>query len=289
MYIEKPIIMKIFWIAITIFVIICILSWIIDTHRFVIRHYEIHDKKINGHIRFALLTDLHNKEYGKDNVKLLKAIDDCKPDAILIAGDICNGLKNSDFSPALNFISELSKKYVLYYGMGNHEYRLRRYPDVYGDMWEKYSAELSKIGVSIMDNEKLNIDNNIVINSVTIDRAFYKRFKHNRLEVSDMEEYLGKPQEDKYQILIAHNPEYFKTYSGWGADLTVSGHVHGGIMRLPFLGGIISPRLIEFPKYDGGMYSDNDKKMIVSCGLGTHTLHVRVFNPAELAIIDLDR
>ena len=110
---------------------------------------------------------------------------------------------------------------------------------------------------------------------------------------ASMERYLGSSRNDShtepYRILIAHNPEYFEAYSEWGADLTVSGHIHGGIMRLPLLGGVISPRFTLFPKYSGGEYERDGHKMIVSCGLGTHSVHVRVFNPAELAVIDIKR
>ena len=88
---------------------------------------------------------------------------------------------------------------------------------------------------------------------------------------------------------LAHNPEYFDAYAGWGADLTVSGHVHGGIMRFPFVGGIISPRLFTFPRSYGGEYDRDGHKLIVSCGLGTHTIHVRVFNPGELSVIDVKK
>jgi len=242
-------------------------------------------------MRFVLLSDMHNKEYGKNNEKLLDAIRQLSPDAILIAGDMCDGLKGHDFSPAVNIVSELAKEYTLYYGFGNHEYRLREYPKQYGDMWDRYKEALEKSGVSIIDNEHVFIpEANIDIASVTIDREFYKRFrKGKRLSVSDMSEYLGECNSKAMQLLIAHNPEYFKAYSEWGSDLTVSGHVHGGIMRLPFIGGIVSPRLIEFPIYSNGLYTLNDKKMIVSCGLGTHTIHVRVFNPAELSVIDIKK
>ena len=276
-------------IVLGVFVLICIVSWIVDTHRYVIRQYEISDNRIKRNMRFVLLSDLHNKEYGVENQKLIKSIHELNPDAILIAGDLCNGLKGHDFTTALNLVRELNKDYALYYGFGNHEYRLRRYPNNYGDMWDRYSQALSDIGVHIMDNEHVYLEeSNIDISAVTIEREFYKRFRRGiRLQESDMKRYLGEARKDAFELLIAHNPEYFKAYSEWGADLTVSGHVHGGIMRLPFVGGIVSPRLIEFPRYSDGQYTLNNKNMIVSCGLGTHTIHVRVFNPAELSVIDL--
>ncbi|MDE7197816.1 MAG: hypothetical protein K2O15_02920, partial [Lachnospiraceae bacterium] len=84
-----------------------------------------------------------------------------------------------------------------------------------------------------------------------------------------------------------HNPVYFDAYEAWGADLVVSGHVHGGIMRLPVLGGVISPALTLFPKYDGGVFYEKESTMILSRGLSSHTLPIRIFNPGELIVIDL--
>lgn len=282
-------IMKIFLGICILFIIICIISWIADTHRFVVRYYNINDKRIRKPVRLVLLSDLHNKEYGHGNEKLLAAIRDAKPDAVLIAGDLCNGLKDNDFTPAINLLTELNKEYTVYYGMGNHEYRLKIYPKTYGTMWNDYSQKVDELGLHILDNESvLREENNIRISAVTIDRYFYKRFRKTRLEVSDMEGYLGEADSERFELLIAHNPEYFKAYAEWGADCTVSGHVHGGIMRLPFIGGIVSPRLVEFPHFSNGYYEKYGKKMIVSCGLGTHTIHVRVFNPAELSVIDFN-
>lgn len=283
--------MTIIWIIVAVFVIVCVASWIIDTHRFVTRYYNIEDNRVSRDIRLVLLSDLHNKSYGKNNYKLIEAIREAKPDVILIAGDMCNGIKGSDYSPASSLVGELAKEYTLYYGFGNHEYRLRRYPNTYGDMWDNYERSLKEIGVSLMDNTHEYIpEYNIDIAAVNIDRDFYKRFRGGkRLTKEDVNSYLGKARKDCMQLLIAHNPEYFKAYSEWGADLTVSGHVHGGIMRLPVIGGIVSPRLIDFPRYSDGQYSLNGKNIIVSCGLGTHTIHIRVFNPAELAVIDIKK
>ena len=103
-----------------------------------------------------------------------------------------------------------------------------------------------------------------------------------------MKEILGDIDESCFNILLAHNPQYFKEYAGWGADLTLSGHIHGGLVRLPFLGGVVSPMVTFFPKYDGGVFYENDKEMILSRGLGTHTIPIRMFNPGELNIIEIN-
>ena len=102
-----------------------------------------------------------------------------------------------------------------------------------------------------------------------------------------MKEILGEADEDYFNILLAHNPQYFKEYAGWGADLTLAGHIHGGLVRLPLLGGVVSPMVSFFPKYDGGTFFENGKEMILSRGLGTHTIPIRMFNPGELNIITI--
>ena len=96
---------------------------------------------------------------------------------------------------------------------------------------------------------------------------------------------VGDPDESRFNILLAHNPDYFKNYVKWGADMTLSGHVHGGVVRIPFWIGVISPMCMLFPKYSGGMYKKNDRAMIVSRGMGMHTIPLRMFNPAEIVVI----
>ncbi|MDE6892596.1 MAG: hypothetical protein K2P50_12455, partial [Lachnospiraceae bacterium] len=106
------------------------------------------------------------------------------------------------------------------------------------------------------------------------------------MEVSYLDRLIGRPDKSRATVLIAHNPRYFEVYAGWGADFVVSGHVHGGLMRLPFLGGVISPALKLFPKYDGGEFHEGKSTLILGRGLGTHTLPIRIFNPGEVVVID---
>jgi predicted MPP superfamily phosphohydrolase len=80
---------------------------------------------------------------------------------------------------------------------------------------------------------------------------------------------------------------YFKEYIGWRADLVLSGHVHGGLVRLPFIGGVISPQVRLFPKYDAGLFSEQGYNMVVSRGLGTHSYMPRFFNPPQLLVIKI--
>lgn len=263
-----------------------VIVMIVDGNRFVIREYALESDKINKEYTFALLADLHNRSYGTDNEKLLAAIDEVEPDVILTAGDMLTAKPGKSFETALSFMKQIAKKYPVYYGIGNHEYRMKLYREDYGDAFERYTGALSEAGIHVLDNTSMTIDD-VAVTGVSIDRKYYKRFKKTVMDDKYLTDTIGTVCQNKYQILLAHNPEYFEEYAGWGPDLVVSGHVHGGIMRLPVLGGVISPKLVLFPKYDGGLFKKDKTTMILSRGLGMHTLPIRIFNPAELVVIHL--
>ena len=102
-----------------------------------------------------------------------------------------------------------------------------------------------------------------------------------------MKERIGEPA-GGYQILLAHNPAYVPVYKEWGADLILSGHLHGGVMRIPGIGGVIGPDFTIFPKYSGDIYREGDATIVVSKGLGVHSIPVRLFNPAELIVLEME-
>lgn len=269
-----------------------IIIWIIlyDSNRFVIKKYNIKDERISQYCKAVVLADLHNKKYGKNNEFLIHAIDEQKPDIIIVAGDILNACPGKTLDTAIELISELAKRYPIYYGNGNHEYRLKLYPDVYGDMAVKYEEGMQKAGVNRLVNEKILLpDYNIVIYGSEIDKFYYRRFKVQPMNGNYLNGLLGETDKSRYNILIAHNPDYFPHYAKWGADIVFSGHVHGGMLRVPFIGkGVVSPSVKLFPKYDGGLFSENDSKMIVSRGLGMHTIPIRLFNPGELVVVEFE-
>jgi len=264
-----------------------IIVMIVDGNRFVVREYTIESEKIQKEQTLAVLADLHNKTYGKENTKLLAAIERVHPDIVLSAGDMLTAKPGRSFETAASFMEMIAARYPVYYGLGNHEYRMKIYPEDYGDAFYRYMERMKKAGVRVLDNETAEADSRLCITGVSIDRMYYKRFRKIKMEDEYLKETLGEHKEGVYQILLAHNPEYFEEYAAWGADLVLSGHVHGGIMRLPLLGGVISPKLVLFPKYDGGRFYEKDSTMILSRGLGMHTLPIRIFNPAELVVIHL--
>lgn len=267
---------------------ICLLSAVLDNSRFVTVSYEVRSDKLVKPCRLVLLSDLHGKSFGRDNERLLRSIAELAPDGILVAGDMLTATKGHDYSMALRLMESLSGTYPIYYGMGNHEYRLQLYPDQYPGMYEGYLEGLRTAGIVPLINESTYLPAwNVAVCGAQIDRCYYKHLRKEPMESDYLPRILGEPRVDAFQVLIAHNPDYFETYAAWGADLVVSGHVHGGIMRLPVLGGVLSPCLTLFPKYDGGRFTCGKSTMILSRGLGSHTIPLRFFNPGELVVIEL--
>ena len=232
-------------------------------------------------LRIAVLSDLHDTVHGEDNARLFELIYNEKPDIVIIAGDLVTARRGRDYSPALVLLKRLAENWPVYYGLGNHEQKLK----------EDSSAYIQKIkampGVIFLDNESIDIkEYGISVIGLSLPKKFYKKGRKILPEITDIKKAIGE-KADMYTVLIAHNPVFFETYAEWGAELIFSGHLHGGIVRLPFVGGVLSPQVRFFPKYDKGMFKRGESTMIVSAGLGKHTIPVRLWNPAELLIIDL--
>ncbi len=275
----------------TIFVILFLgLAWVMlyDSNRFVLRTCRVSDKRIKKSCRAVVLADLHNKRYGRDNERLLAAIREQKPDMIFVAGDLITAKPGASLEPARRLLEALAAEYPIYYGNGNHEYRLKRYPDVYGDMAESYGQALAGMGISPLVNSAAVLpEYGLAVWGLEMDRKYYKRFRITKMQQEYLNETLGRPDGSLYTVLLAHNPDYFPQYAAWGADLVLSGHVHGGVARVPFWGrGVLSPGLLLFPKYDGGIFREKNAVMVLSRGLGMHTIPIRLFNPAELWVVD---
>ncbi len=280
---------KVFYIIIIVFAVLCLTALIInicDLNRFVVRNYTVTSDRIKKPFKFVLLSDLHNKNYGNENEKILSAIRTAQPDFVICAGDMITAEPGAKNETAVKFMQKLAKEFDVYYGMGNHEYRAGLYPDKYGSMYQDYIDILKEANVIVLNNSHVDLDEfGIYISGLEIDKKYYKRFRVYPMDKEYIPSVLGEKKKEKFEILIAHNPDYSPQYSEYGADLSVSGHVHGGLIRLPFIGGIASPNVRFFPKYNGGMYRIGTSVSIVSCGLGTHTLPLRLFDPGELCVI----
>lgn len=264
--------------------------WVIlyDTNRFVVVAHQFTDARIRKKCRAVVIADLHNKCYGKENEKLLASIREQKPDFILVTGDIMTAKPGKSLDIAIHLIKELAGECPIYYGNGNHEHRLKLYPEKYGDMAAQYDTALRDLGVIRLENANVSLEEyGICVFGSEIDRFYYKRFGIQPMAEDYLPGILGNPRENSYNVLLAHNPDYFPQYAAWGADLVLSGHVHGGMVRVPLIGkGVVSPNVRLFPQYDGGRFEIGESVMLLSRGLGMHTIPIRLFNPGELPVID---
>ena len=281
-------------IALIALIIICVLIIYHDTHSFVVRNYELKSDKVKGNFKFVFLSDLHGYVFGKNNEKLIAAIDEINPDAVICGGDMFTAHAKDGkikYEPGFDLVKNLARKYKVYYANGNHEYKVKTFTKEYGNFYDRYRSRLSKEGVVFLENDSVEFaDKNIRITGLDLDLDYFRKVVKKRMESGLLERFVGDingKEKKRFQLLIAHNPQYFENYASWGADLTMSGHVHGGIVRLPILGGVISPSIALFPKYDGGLYRKGDKTMILGRGLGTHTIHVRFFNPGEVCTVNI--
>lgn len=271
-----------------------------ELHHFRVTHYTIESQKFKGFSRdlnLIFLSDLHNRVYGEKNELLLQAIRNETPDLILIGGDMLVGKEDASYDIALDFTSQLPEIASVLYATGNHEQRMRENPEIYQVSYADYRQQLKDRGILFLENESCRIEAGTVlleISGVELPSESYKKLKKLPIQASDIAEYLHKDsvsvtEDSVYRILLAHNPAYMNAYKGWGADLILSGHLHGGVMRLPRIGGVITPQAFLFPKYSGEMTKEEEQTIIVSRGLGTHTINIRLFNQPEVVSIRLKK
>ncbi|MCR5691954.1 MAG: metallophosphoesterase [Eubacterium sp.] len=242
-------------------------------------YYEVSSPKIKRPAKAVFLTDLHCNKFGKNNQRLLDRIAKEHPDFVLVTGDMT--VKNGkDIQGPLSLMGKLTKSYAVYYSPGNHEIRMPNYED--------YKRELRQLGVFYLENQRATEKKTgMVVAGLDLPEDYYHKF-WRKVDFSPeiMGGILPVPKEEDFTLLLAHNPEYLPVYGRWGADLSLSGHLHGGIAILPVLGGVLSPSLRLFPKYDQGYFVEGGCRGIVSRGLGLHHIKFRFFNLPELSVIN---
>jgi predicted MPP superfamily phosphohydrolase len=256
---------------------------------FVTKTYGVGTGKLQGHsLTLAVLSDLHGSLFGENNRDLKKAILRARPDVVLLAGDLFNrdGLESRE--NAEYFLCDLADHLPVYYVLGNHEYSLRmREREVY----EEYEAKLKAHGVKFLHNCSCLITckgTKVRIHGLELPLLYYKKPWSPALPEGYIESCIGKPDPEALNILICHTPKYAKAYFSWGADMILSGHYHGGMVRLSENRGLISPQFQIFPPYCCGRFLGEQAAMFVSAGLGEHTVPVRIHNPRELLVLRCD-
>lgn len=243
-------------------------------------------------IKAVFITDLHGKSYGTENQKLLEAVRNQKPDLILIGGDMFVKEPIPDMSVAFAFVKELVEIAPVYYANGNHEKKVMDYWGESRPLFLQYKEELEQAGVKYLINAEDTITlkgRNIEIVGLDLGLREYRKFWHKQMLTEEELRTMvpARKSDTDTRILLAHNPKYFNLYAKLDVDLVLLGHVHGGIMILPFIGGVIAPDFHLFPKYDFGKFEEGNTTMILSKGLGVHSIPLRVMNKPELTVITL--
>ena len=184
-------------------------------------------------------------------------------------------------------IRNLSARYPVYFAIGNHEARVRWKPEKFSFGYRDMLRRFRNAGAVILSNENCLLEEyGVKLSGLDLPEFFYNG-RNKILPPEYITAKVGRPEKEYFNILLAHNPAHIPVYARWGANLSISGHYHGGVMEIPGIGGVINPRLQLFPKYTGGVYRECNRVQVVSRGIGEHTFPIRVFNPVELPVIEL--
>mgnify|MGYP002772555821 FL=1 len=278
-----------------IFIIIIVMAVIIPIGVFLylqnniidITKYNLKYDKANDPIKIVQLSDLHSKPFKK----VLKKIDEIKPDIICITGDYIND-REKNKKKMLKYAKALVARAKVYYITGNHERRLGNFDEL--------MDELSKVGFIVLLNRvSVYYDKGFEIDFLGLDENQanfddYKARKKGTFEYKNMSPYFKQLDElGGYKIVLSHFPENFEgvkemNYSQYDFDLQLSGHAHGGQFCLPFIGPVYSPGQGLKPKYAKGSFG-NRPKLIVSRGLGNAEFPFRLFNHPEINVINISK
>lgn len=238
-----------------------------------ISNYDIISSKVTKEFKIVHLSDLHDKQFGKDNQTLVRVVKQQKPDIIVFTGDLVDQ-KTEDVTSSVNTLGELNKWAQVYYIPGNHEYRCEKAELIFR-MLEEENVEVLNLKTQTVTVNGADIDiigMDEMVNSVeSINKKMTEFEKSNN-----------------FKIVLSHFPENFPIYySNYDVDLVLSGHAHGGQFNIPFVGGLYAPGQGFFPDYYKGVYSENGVNLVVSRGLGNSVIPLRIFNNPEVVVINI--
>ncbi len=247
-----------------------------------VSNYLIKNSKIPESFRgfkIVQLSDLHNKDF---KGRLSEKVKELSPDIIVITGDLIDS-RRTDIPVAEKLITELKSTAPIYYITGNHESRIESYPEL--------RKMLESHGVSVLDGKTVEIERNgekITLTGIDDARSFGSGLLSEcEILFSQKLKELSESKGEGYGILLSHRPELIDIYAEHGFDLALTGHAHGGQIRLPFVGGILTPNQGFFPEYDAGEFKKGDTTMIVSRGLGNSVFPFRIGNRPDIVLCEL--
>ena len=283
---NKKIIVLICIALIFIGILICFIKKI-DVTKYAISNEKI-PEEFNG-FKIVQLSDFHSKGYRNTTEDIISKVKDINPDIIVMTGDMVSW-DMEDIDEVKVLIKSLVELYPIYYIDGNHEHLAEI---LRPGKYVAFIEFMKELGVTTIKNDYIEIykgDKSINLYGINLplDGATGLYVKKFQLEKNYVEKTLPEVDKDKFNILLAHTPTFIKQYSQWGADLVLCGHMHGGIVRIPFTNiGLLSPERTIFPKYAAGKFKVNGSIMIVNRGIGGSSFDLRLFNNPEITVITL--
>jgi len=265
--------------------IMILVECIYELYAVVLTEYKISSVKVaeNDRLRAVFVSDLHGRKY---NGRLIRLIRKAAPDVILIGGDLTVARYERKDRSAIQFLSDIRDIAPIYYAPGNHEKTMQSLK-MYEERYRSYRETTDRLGIIWLANGSEKLNGSIRLTGLDADYDYYMKVHPRKIEPGDVEKAVGRSDESSYNIILAHSPDFFEESAAAGYDLVLSGHYHGGAVRLPRLGGVISPQFRLFPKYSRGRFEQDGALLIVSAGCGSHTVNLRLHNKPEALLIDL--
>lgn len=236
--------------------------------------------------RIVQISDLHGAQFGPENRHLEETIDALKPDVLCMTGDMVHA-RGDNGDAVFHLLSHLKGNYPKLYITGNHEIYRRRLTGREEVERQSYYANLEGRGVILLRNERYDLPTHpITFYGVEDNYHFYKEGGGETLLPESL---IGRVSQDTFPVALVHRPNHFLKFQESGVRLMLSGHTHGGIIRLPVLGGVLSPDRILFPEYDKGLFKVQGAFLHVSSGLGNSKPMVKLGNRPEVILFTLKR
>lgn len=254
--------------------IVCIIFFYAQNNFIQITEIDIRSQDILNEIKIVHLSDLHGKEFGKNNSLLISKVKEQTPDIAVFTGDLIDR-SGKNIQGSVAFLSELNKFCPVYYIPGNHEH--------WSGLSEAVFEQLKTSNIKVLrcDSESISIKN------TRIDILGMDEFSFDSNSISEKIQVLEKSE--GFKLILSHYPENFSSlYNSRDIDLVLSGHAHGGQFIIPFAGGLYAPGQGFFPRYYKGRYTENGVNLVVSRGLGNSAIPIRVFNRPEIVSISLN-
>lgn len=257
-----------------------------------ITEYTISNNKIPDNFndfKIVQLSDFHSEGYKDTTDEIIEKVKKISPDIIVMTGDMVSWeVKNIENVEKL--ISSLVNVAPIVHIDGNHEHLAEILSE---GRYKAFIEWMKSLGVTIIKNSYVEVkkgDEAINLYGVDLPLDLATGIYASEFQIEDnyVKKTLPEADTDKFNILLAHTPLFAKRYNKWGADLVLSGHMHGGIIRIPFIEvGLFSPEKTIFPKYDAGKFKIKNTTMIVNRGVAASSLNLRIFNNPEITVIKL--